>query len=144
MTGMALMIGGVMLVAALLMMMSLFLPDLEIIHFESAIAAAVISYLLGNLVAAALLVIISLGEPSPWNIGWLNYVGRLVLSSVTLALGIMFAPKIRASLRSTIVAAVVVSLVTSGVMAAIAPLLVEGMPPGAKKTPRVQITPQTD
>ena len=98
-----------------------------------------IATLLGRVASAAAVAIYMVAEPSPYDIGWLKFVGRVVLSSVTLGLGIMFAPKIRASFRSTIIAAVAVSVVVSGVMAGIAPLLVGDMPQNA-----VEIKPPTE
>ena len=110
---------GVLMVATLLMIVSLFVPDFQIDEFGAAITAAGIAALLET--GAQL--VIALLAAAPSYSAWVAYVLMVVISTVVLAMGITFSPKIRAGLTSTLIVAVVVSAVHSGLIFAIVPLL---------------------
>ena len=110
---------SVFMVGALLLIVALFLPDFEIHDIASAFSAAGIAYMLEY----AAQFVIGLVAPAPSYAPWIAYLLMVVLSTVALAIGILSTPKIRAGLSSALLAAVVVSALTSALTFVIAPLL---------------------
>ena len=102
-----------LLTAILLKVVASVLPDFKIDGMGSALIAAAIATASG--------IVVPLIGLSPYLVGgdWIGAALRLGLSSVTLALGIAFAPGIRAGLLSVLLAAVIVSAASFGVMYAV-------------------------
>ena len=108
------------LTAILLKLVSSVLPDLEIDSLGSAFIAALIASLAG--MAVQFVGFPLLAEYLPAG-GWMATALSQALSSVTLAIGIAFAPGIKGGALSILMAAVIVSAASYGLWYAIGPLI---------------------
>jgi uncharacterized membrane protein YvlD (DUF360 family) len=114
----------VVLTAILLKIVSSALPDFEMDGMGPAFIAVLIASVVGF---AAQFVVLPFLAPYLAGGGWMAYAVSPALSSVTLAVGIAFAPGIRAGILSILLGAVIVSVAISGLMFVIGPLLVRGL-----------------
>ena len=97
----------------------LFLPDFEIDGLGSAFIAAGISFFAGAAASRVMAFVLPLQASEG---GWATYALGLALSIVWMAIGIAYAPGIRATTASTLKAAVIVSVAASGFAFALKPL----------------------
>ena len=116
-------LGGVVLTAILLKIVSSVLPDIEMDGMGPAFVAALIASVAGFVAQLA----ISLAPSYLPAEGWMVFAIGPALSSATLAIGIALSPGIRAGLMSTLAAAVIVSVASSGLIFVISPLLARGL-----------------
>jgi uncharacterized membrane protein YvlD (DUF360 family) len=114
-------LADLLLTAILLQVLASVLPGFEIEGVGPAFVAALIASVAGVVVQ---IVTVPLIVPHVVQGGWMPYGLRAGLSSVAVAIGIAFAPGIKAAPLSILLAAVIVSVASSGLMLAVAPLLI--------------------
>ena len=116
-------LGGVVLTAILLKIVSSLLRDFEMDGMGPAFVAALIASVAGF----AIQLVMSLVPSYLPAGGWMVYAIEPGLSSVTLAIGIALSSGIRAGILSTFAAAVLVTMASAGLSYVIVPLLARAL-----------------